>query len=140
MRRFAAVHLVLLLTPILMLAQKGGESTYSFLGLTNAAKVAALGGELVSLMDDDINLIFHNPSLLTSQMHNHLNMNYVNYFAGVNYGYAPGYVPWVAVNGHQHGPRCRHATGYRYGKAYRKGYHHGRNHSRRAGHRHGHHH
>jgi len=71
-----------------MVAQKGGESTYSFLGLTNAAKVAALGGELVSLMDDDINLIFHNPSLLTPQMHNHLNLNYVNYFAGVNYGYA----------------------------------------------------
>jgi hypothetical protein len=88
MRRFAAVHFILFLIPFLMHAQKGGESTYSFLGLTNAAKVAALGGELVSLMDDDINLIFHNPSLLTPQMHNHLNLNYVNYFAGVNYGYA----------------------------------------------------
>lgn len=69
-------------------AQKGGESTYSFLGLTNSARVAALGGELVSLMDDDINLVFHNPGLLTSGMHNHLTVNYVNYFAGVNYGYA----------------------------------------------------
>jgi hypothetical protein len=88
MRRIATIHLFLLLFPLLMVAQKGGESTYSFLGLTNAAKVAALGGELVSLMDDDINLIFHNPSLLTPQMHNHLNLNYVNYFAGVNYGYA----------------------------------------------------
>jgi hypothetical protein len=77
-----------LLFSLLTIAQKGGESTYSFLGLTNAAKVAALGGELVSLMDDDINLIFHNPSLLTPQMHHHLNLNYVNYFAGVNYGYA----------------------------------------------------
>jgi len=70
------------------MAQKGGESTYSFLGLTNSARVAALGGEVVSLMDDDINLVFHNPALLTSGMHNHLNFNYVNYFAGVNYGYA----------------------------------------------------
>ena len=70
------------------MAQKGGESTYSFLGLTNSARVAALGGEVVSLMDDDINLVFHNPSLLTPGMHNHLNLNYVNYFAGVNYGYA----------------------------------------------------
>ncbi|MCK5067355.1 MAG: type IX secretion system protein PorQ [Bacteroidales bacterium] len=70
------------------LAQKGGESTYSFLGLTNAARVAALGGEVVSLNDDDINLVFHNPGLLTAGMHNHLNLNYVNYFAGVNYGYA----------------------------------------------------
>ncbi|MCD4709735.1 MAG: type IX secretion system protein PorQ, partial [Bacteroidales bacterium] len=70
------------------LAQKGGESTYSFLGLSNAARVAALGGEVVSLMDDDINMVFHNPALLTSGMHNNLNLNYVNYFAGVNYGYA----------------------------------------------------
>lgn len=69
-------------------AQKGGESTYSFLGLTNSARVAALGGELVSLMDEDINLVFHNPGLLTYDMHNHLTVNYVNYFAGVNYGYA----------------------------------------------------
>jgi hypothetical protein len=71
-----------------VLAQKGGESTYSFLGLTNAARVAALGGEVVSLRDDDINLVFHNPGLLTEGMDRNLNLNYVNYFAGVNYGYA----------------------------------------------------
>lgn len=70
------------------LAQKGGESTYSFLGLTNSARVAALGGEVVSLLDDDINLVFHNPALLSPGMHNNLSLNYVNYFAGVNYGYA----------------------------------------------------
>ncbi|MEN8157515.1 MAG: type IX secretion system protein PorQ [Bacteroidota bacterium] len=67
--------------------QKGGESTYAFLGLTNSARVAALGGEVVSINDDDINLVFHNPALLTADMHNHLNLNYVNYFAGVNFGY-----------------------------------------------------
>jgi hypothetical protein len=88
MGRIAAIISVFVIIPQLTYAQKGGESTYSFLGLTNSAKVAALGGELVSLMDDDINFIFHNPSLLTAQMHNHLNFNYVNYFAGVNYGYA----------------------------------------------------
>jgi hypothetical protein len=69
-------------------AQKGGESTYSFLGLTNAARVAALGGEVVSLRDDDINMVYHNPGLLTIGMHNNLSLNYVDYFAGVNYGYA----------------------------------------------------
>lgn len=68
--------------------QKGGEATYSFLGLTNSARVAALGGKNVALMDDDINLTFHNPSLLTSGMDKDLNLNYVNYFAGINYGYA----------------------------------------------------
>ena len=78
----------LMAAPVLLSAQKGGESTYSFLGLTNAARVAALGGEIVSLQDDDINLVFHNPALLSTGMHSHLNLNYVNYFAGVNYGYA----------------------------------------------------
>ena len=70
------------------MAQKGGETTYSFLGLANAARVASLGGEVVSLMDDDINMVFHNPALLSPGMHNNLSLNYVNYFAGVNYGYA----------------------------------------------------
>ena len=77
-----------LLFHIQTFAQKGGESTYSFLGLTNSARVSALGGEVVSLMDDDINLTFHNPALLSPGMHNNLNLNYVNYFAGVNFGYA----------------------------------------------------
>jgi hypothetical protein len=76
------------LLPLAATAQKGGEYTYSFLGLTNSARVAALGGETVSLMNDDINLVYHNPALLTPGMHNHLTLNYVNYFAGVNFGYA----------------------------------------------------
>jgi hypothetical protein len=84
----SAIITWLLLLSHLAVAQKGGESTYSFLGLTNSARVAALGGEVVSLMNDDINLIYHNPALLTPGMHNHLALNYVNYFAGVNFGYA----------------------------------------------------
>jgi len=77
-----------LLVHVVTFSQKGGESTYSFLGLTNSARVAALGGEAVSLLDDDINLVFHNPALLSQGMHSSLNRNYVNYFAGVNFGYA----------------------------------------------------
>lgn len=87
MRRAVIITLVLLVH-FATFAQKGGESTYSFLGLTNSARVAALGGEAVSLMDDDINLVFHNPALLSPGMHNNLNLNYVDYFAGVNFGYA----------------------------------------------------
>jgi len=68
--------------------QRGGENVYGFLRLTNAARVAALGGLNVSINDDDINLVFHNPALLTSNMDQHMNLNYVNYYAGVNYGYA----------------------------------------------------
>ena len=88
MMRGFIITAVLLAALQLAQAQKGGESTYSFLGLTNSAKVAAMGGEVVSLLDDDINLVFHNPALLSPGMHNNLSLNYVNYFAGVNFGYA----------------------------------------------------
>ncbi|MCF8346394.1 MAG: type IX secretion system protein PorQ [Bacteroidales bacterium] len=81
------VILFLLVFVVPLTAQRGGESVYSFLRLTNAARVSALGGLNVSVNDDDINLVFHNPALLNSRMDQHMNLNYVNYFAGVNYGY-----------------------------------------------------
>lgn len=71
-----------------LIAQRGGESVYGFLRLTNSARVSALGGFNVSLNDDDLNLAFHNPAILSGEMDKHMNLNYVNYFAGINYGYA----------------------------------------------------
>ncbi len=88
MIRAKIITVLLVLLSQVALAQKGGESTYSFLGLANSARVASLGGEVVSIKDDDLNMVFHNPALLTAGMHNNLTLNYVNYFAGVNYGYA----------------------------------------------------
>ncbi len=68
-------------------AQVGGDNTYEFLNLTNSAKVAALGGKVVSIDDGDLSMAFHNPSLLNASMHNNLALNYVNYFTDINYGY-----------------------------------------------------
>lgn len=65
----------------------GGNSTYKFLTLPNAARVAALGGNSITLKEDDLNLVFHNPSLLSTEMDNNLVINYVNYLADVNFGY-----------------------------------------------------
>lgn len=69
-------------------AQLGGTRTYAFLDLTNSARVASLGGNVIAIQDDDLNLVYHNPSLLSAGMDNQFVLNYVNYFAGVNYGYA----------------------------------------------------
>ena len=70
-------------------AQIGGETTYQFLELTNSARIAALGGTQVAISDtSDLNLPFHNPALLHKGMENSFLINYVNYFADVNYGYA----------------------------------------------------
>lgn len=69
-------------------AQIGGRKTYSFLNLTNSPRVAALGGKNVSVPDSiDLSMPFHNPALLNSGMHHRVVLNYVNYFADINYGY-----------------------------------------------------
>jgi hypothetical protein len=71
----------------LLYSQVGGNSTYTFLKLTNSARVAAVGGDNISINDRDLNFVFHNPALLDSSMSQNLVLNYVNYFAGINYAY-----------------------------------------------------
>ncbi len=69
-------------------AQTGGDNVYEFLNLTHSGLVASLGGTNVSLNTANLNLAYHNPSLLNPDMNNSIALNYVNYFAGVNYGQA----------------------------------------------------
>ena len=70
-------------------AQIGGESTYQFLELTNSARIAALGGSQVALLDTtDLNLPYNNPALLHKSMEKKVLVNYVNYLTDINYGYA----------------------------------------------------
>jgi hypothetical protein len=82
-----AVFLTCLISADPLSGQLGGSSTYAFLNLTHSARVASLGGKAVSIPDDDLNLSFHNPSALHEGMSSHLVLNYVNYFADINYGY-----------------------------------------------------
>ena len=69
-------------------AQIGGESTYQFLELTNSARIAALGGNQIAILDStDLNLPYHNPASLHKSMGNKVLVNYVNYLSDINYGY-----------------------------------------------------
>jgi len=68
--------------------QTGGDNVYEFLNLTLSGHVAALGGSNVSLQSNDLNMSYHNPALLSQEMNKSLALNYVNYFAGINYGMA----------------------------------------------------
>lgn len=72
---------------LLGVSQTGGKNTYQFLNLPNSARVASLGGNILASGDSDVNLIFHNPALLSPEMTNHLVMNYINYFSDINFGY-----------------------------------------------------
>lgn len=66
--------------------QTGGDNVYEFLNLTHSSLVSSIGGTNVSLRTADLNLAYHNPALLNSEMDKSLTINYVNYFAGINYG------------------------------------------------------
>lgn len=69
-------------------SQTGGDNVYEFLNLTHSGFVSSLGGTNVSIYGNNLNLSYHNPALLNSSMDKSLALNYVNYFAGINYGLA----------------------------------------------------
>jgi len=81
------IILLLIILPINSFSQIGGTSTYKFLDLVNSGRVASLGGNNISLNDSDLNLVYHNPALLTSVSDNSMVLNYVSYFADINWGY-----------------------------------------------------
>lgn len=64
-----------------MHAQESQE-VYSFLRLPVSAHVAALGGDNVSLTNDDATVIFHNPALITDVSDKTLNVNFMTYMEG----------------------------------------------------------
>ena len=64
-----------------MQAQESQE-VYSFLRLPVSAHVAALGGDNVSLTNDDATVIFHNPALITDVSDKTLNVNFMTYMEG----------------------------------------------------------
>ena len=68
--------------------QTGGDNVYEFLNLTHSGLVSSLGGSNVSLTGNNLNLAYHNPALLNADMDKTIALNYVNYFAGINYGLA----------------------------------------------------
>ena len=69
-------------------AQIGGSSTYRFLNLPNSPRVAAMGGNFVAIADNDLSIGLNNPSLINSEMHNSVSLNFVDYFSDINYGFA----------------------------------------------------
>lgn len=70
-------------------AQFGGSSTYDFLNLTSSARVNALGGTQVGLIDSsELSLSYYNPAMLMPGMHNAITMNYIDYIADSKIGYA----------------------------------------------------
>jgi hypothetical protein len=66
-------------------AQVGGESVYQFLNLNTSARQIALGGEVLTLIDD-VNQPVWNPSVINEDIDHKLSVNYSSYLAGINIG------------------------------------------------------
>ncbi len=74
----------ILLATLLAMTVNGQESeeVYSFLRLPVSAHVAAVGGENISLTDNDPSLIFHNPALINGVSDKSINLNFMTYMEG----------------------------------------------------------
>lgn len=66
----------------------GGNNTYDFLELSSSARVSALGGYQIALVNNDVSLVLQNPALTNKAMHKHLAVNSAFYVADINFGYA----------------------------------------------------
>lgn len=77
------IILALAMLATMTLAQES-QTGYNFLRLPVSAHAAALGGDNITLIEDDATLIFNNPALLSSVSDKTIGLNYMNYMAGAN--------------------------------------------------------
>lgn len=81
MKKGLLVVISVLLSVARMQAQESQE-VYSFLRLPVSAHVASLGGDNITITDDDATLIFHNPALICGVSDKSINLNFMTYMDG----------------------------------------------------------
>lgn len=94
---FVLSALCVLFGPILN-AQIGGNNTYEFLNLPASARITALGGNHITVVDDDLALAFQNPAALNAGMHGQITLQNAIWFAKSNLSHL-GYAYHVAPIG-----------------------------------------
>ncbi len=97
--RFALFLFSLLManSPILFGQTTGGKHVFEFLNLSPSARITGLGGYLITVQDDDVNLAAVNPAALNPEMDGQLSFSHNFMPAGISGGYAGfGYcaAPW----------------------------------------------
>ena len=58
------------------------QTVFNFLRLPVSAHVAALGGDNITIQEDDASLLFHNPALMNNVSDKTLNLNMMTYMEG----------------------------------------------------------
>lgn len=77
-------------------AQRGGETMYGILHLTQSARMATFGGNQVGMRGNDVSMLMHNPAIMDSTWSEQVSLSYVPYIADINYGF--GGLAWSFKN------------------------------------------
>lgn len=80
----AILLISLILCTNFVMSQNESNTEYNFLRIPVSAHVAALGGENITITENDPSLIFSNPALLSNISDKSLGLNYMNYMQGAN--------------------------------------------------------
>ncbi|OUV75311.1 MAG: hypothetical protein CBC83_02725 [Flavobacteriales bacterium TMED123] len=65
-------------------AQIGGENTFAILDFNPSVRTNAMGGELISIIDNDVDITATNPALLNSKMYKKISFSFIDYFNDIN--------------------------------------------------------
>lgn len=68
-------------------SQIGGRHAFEFLASPVSSRVTALGGSLIGVVDNDVNLAMSNPALLNNKMNQQIALNYNSHFADIGLGH-----------------------------------------------------
>ena len=68
-----------------MLWAQESQTEYNFLRLPVSSHAAALGGDNITIIEDDPALMFSNPALASSVSDKTIGLSYMNYMSGANY-------------------------------------------------------
>ena len=69
----------------MMIHAQDSQTVFNFLRLPVSAHAAALGGDNITLSDDDASLVFHNPALLNNVSDRTLRSQHDDLYAGSHY-------------------------------------------------------
>ena len=86
MQSMKKIIYLLLFNPFNFLAQTGGDNTFAILNLPYSARLTSLGGDLIAVKDNDINLGMNTPSLYNSKMDKRMGYNQALLASGISFG------------------------------------------------------
>ena len=74
--------LFIILIPVTVLSQNG-NSSFEFVNTDFSSRSIAMGGNLISVYDNDISLAQTVPSILNISMNNKISFNFLDYFSDI---------------------------------------------------------